>query len=183
MGEPVFRGVDHVALTVSDPVRSRTFYVDVLGFTAAVEQDEGVLCVHKPTGFTLALLHHGPVSDAPFDHELSGLDHLGLLASSRGELEAWAERLRQHDVPHSPITDEPLGSHLNVRDPDGIALEFFAPSAVYEAARADLRTRLYSDEELRAKATELLGLAALADAAGAADASGAATTTAEDGTS
>jgi catechol 2,3-dioxygenase-like lactoylglutathione lyase family enzyme len=156
--QPTFRGVDHLALTVTDVARSRRFYVEVLGFTAVLESEDSVLCVHKGTAFTLGLVRHPQGSAEPFSHLRTGLDHLGLVAADRAELEAWAHRLREYGVGCSEITDETLGHHLNLRDPDGIALELYAPNARYAAARAELRTRPFTDDELRAKAAELLDL-------------------------
>jgi glyoxylase I family protein len=54
------------------------------------------------------------------------MPHLGLVARDRAESEAWAQR---HGVSFSDITDETLGSHLNLRDPDGIPLGLYAPNA------------------------------------------------------
>lgn len=156
--EPTFRGIDHLSLSVTDLLRSRRFYVDVLGFTVVLESPDSVLCVHKGTAFTVGLVRHDGGSAEPFSHLQTGLDHLGLVARDRAELEAWAQRLREHGVEFSDIADEMLGHHLSFRDPDGIALELYAASARYSAARAELRSRPFSDEEVRARAHELLGL-------------------------
>ena len=43
--------------------------------------------------------------------------------NSRG----WVERLDTLGIEHGGIVDESYGSGLSFRDPDGIALEFFAP--------------------------------------------------------
>ena len=45
------------------------------------------------------------------------------------ELETWAGRLTELGVEHGGIVDAGYGSGLSFRDPDGIALEFFAPPA------------------------------------------------------
>jgi hypothetical protein len=49
--------------------------------------------------------------------------------ADRAELEKWACRLDELGVEHGDIKDASYGSGLSFRDPDGIALEFFAPSA------------------------------------------------------
>ena len=69
----------------------------------------------------------------------------------------WEDRLRVAGVPFTPIRDMPLGHHLNFRDPDGIALEFYAPNDVYSAALTELRSRDVTDEEVRETAQRLLG--------------------------
>jgi hypothetical protein len=45
------------------------------------------------------------------------------------ELEDWTARLDGLNIDHSEIVDESYGSGLSFRDPDNIALEFFAPPA------------------------------------------------------
>ena len=49
--------------------------------------------------------------------------------ADRAELEQWARRLDGLGIAHGPIKDAGHGSGLSFRDPDGIALEFFAPPA------------------------------------------------------
>jgi catechol-2,3-dioxygenase len=46
---------------------------------------------------------------------------------NRAELEKWANRLDELGIAHGGIKDAAYGSGLSFRDPDGIALEFFAP--------------------------------------------------------
>ena len=87
----------------------------------------------------------------------TGLDHLGLTAQTREELVAWEQKFRRLGVTFTPIRDEPLGYHLNFRDPDDIALELSAPTEVYAEVLLQLRSRTFSDEEIRQVAV-LLGL-------------------------
>jgi catechol 2,3-dioxygenase-like lactoylglutathione lyase family enzyme len=47
--------------------------------------------------------------------------------AGRAELEYWVTRLGELGIDHGGIVDAPYGSGLSFRDPDGIALEFFAP--------------------------------------------------------
>lgn len=70
---------------------------------------------------------------------------------------AWEERFQELGVPYTHIQDMPLGHHLNFHDPDGIALEFQAPSTTYAAASAELRSRDVSDSEVLATAAEMVG--------------------------
>ncbi len=48
-------------------------------------------------------------------------------ARTRSELEQWASRLDALGIAHGGVVDAPYGSGLSFRDPDNIALEFFAP--------------------------------------------------------
>jgi len=63
----------------------------------------------------------------PFDVTRTGLDHLGLTATSRESLDDWARWLDAHDVPRSAIRDTPaplVGAMFDFVDPDGIQFEF-----------------------------------------------------------
>jgi glyoxylase I family protein len=71
----------------------------------------------------------------------------------------WEQRLRELDVEFTPLRDSELGHHLNLRDPDGIALEFYAPNDRFAAALDELHSRKFSDEDLL-DAAEQLGLGA-----------------------
>ncbi|MBV9832398.1 MAG: VOC family protein [Marmoricola sp.] len=125
-----FAGIDHLALTVSDLNRSEQFYTDVLDFVAIVDFGYGRLCIHPGTGFTIGLMTHENAAPGRFSELVTGLDHLALVAGSRGELEEWQDRLQAAGVEYTPIRDMELGHHLNFRDPDNIALELFAPNEV-----------------------------------------------------
>ncbi|HKA02700.1 MAG TPA: VOC family protein, partial [Acidimicrobiales bacterium] len=56
-----------------------------------------------------------------------GLDHIAFGCADRSELEKWSRRLDELGIAHGEIKDAAYGSGLSFRDPDGIALEFFAP--------------------------------------------------------
>ena len=56
-----------------------------------------------------------------------GLDHVAFGCADRTELEKWARRLDELGIEHEGIKDAHYGSGLSFRDPDGIALELFAP--------------------------------------------------------
>ena len=68
-------------------------------------------------------------AEAAFDERSPGLDHVSFGCSDRAELENWASRLDELGVTHGEVVDAHYGSGLSFRDPDGIALEFFAPPA------------------------------------------------------
>lgn len=150
-------GVDHFALTVTDLDVSQRFYTEVLGFLALLDFGQARVCMHKPTGFTIALMQHPGSTRAPFTELNTGMDHIGFAVASRAELVMWEERFQAAGVTYSAIQDTPLGHHLNFRDPDGIALEFSASSDAYAAALAELQSRDMSDSEVRERAAQLLG--------------------------
>jgi catechol-2,3-dioxygenase len=55
------------------------------------------------------------------------LDHVAFACANRAELEQWESKLNELGVTNGGIVDAPYGSGLSFRDPDNIALEFFAP--------------------------------------------------------
>ena len=132
-----FAGIDHVALTVTDLDVSQRFYTSVLDFVLVMDVGYGRICMHPSTGFTLAMVKHDGAHGGPFTELTTGVDHLGLAASSRDELVAWQERFDENGVTYTPIRDMEMGYHLNFRDPDNIALELSAPNdLLLEARRA-----------------------------------------------
>jgi len=152
-----FAGVGHVALTVTDLDVSQRFYTEVLDFVAVMDVGYGRICVHPATRFTLALLTHDGAVGGPFTELATGLDHLGLTAGSREELEEWQRRFDEHGVEYTPIRDMEMGSHLNFRDPDGIALEFSISNELMEVAFDALAGGQLSREEINAFVAENLG--------------------------
>jgi catechol 2,3-dioxygenase-like lactoylglutathione lyase family enzyme len=152
-----FSGVSHAAFTVTDLDVSERFYTRVLDFVVALDAGYGRVCIHPATGFTLGLIKHEDAYGGRFCELTTGLDHLGLSASSRAELEDWQRRLDELGVSHSPIRDMELGYHLNFRDPDGIALEFDAPNELWIQARQVLATGETTPDRIAAFVTEHLG--------------------------
>jgi len=74
-------------------------------------------------------LHEHPDTDRSdeFDELRPGLDHVSFGCADRAEVEAVLARLDDLGIRHAGIADDALGHGLSVRDPDGIALEFWAP--------------------------------------------------------
>ena len=71
--------------------------------------------------------HVTPVPDEQFSEFRIGLDHVAFGCANRQELEEWVRRLDELGIGHGGIKDSTYGVGLSFRDPDGIALEFFAP--------------------------------------------------------
>ena len=128
---PEFPTITHVALTVTDLDRSVPWYEGLFGTTPVIDEDTGPFrhVVWLLGGHTLVGLHQfpDPVSREPFNERRAGLDHLAFACANRDELAQWEARLRELGVPNGGIVDAPYGSGLSFRDPDNIALEFFAP--------------------------------------------------------
>jgi glyoxylase I family protein len=122
----------HVALTVRDLAVSVPWYEALLGVTPVLDEDTDPdfhHTVYLLTNGTLIGLHqHGtPAPPEQFSEHRVGLDHVGFGCADRAELEAWVARLDELGVSHGGIKDASYGSGISFRDPDGIALELFAP--------------------------------------------------------
>jgi glyoxylase I family protein len=148
---PGFAGIDHLSLTVTDLDVSERFYTEVLDFSVLVDFGYVRSLWHRPTGFFLSLIRHDEGRAGPFSELHPGVDHIGLAAADRDELVAWEDRFRAAGVDFTPIRDMPFGSHLNFRDPDGIALEFMATNAVMAANLQELRERDVPRQEVQAR--------------------------------
>jgi glyoxylase I family protein len=55
-----------------------------------------------------------------------GFGHLTLTVTDLERSEKWVAHLGEIGVESSAIVESPFGLHLHVKDPDGIAIEFFA---------------------------------------------------------
>ena len=124
-----FPAITHVALTVKDLSVSVPWYEALIGAPAVLDEDTGPFRhVVWAIGGTLLGLHEFPEkSDSTFDERQAGLDHLAFGLASRADLEAWEAKLDSLGIKHGGIIDAGYGSGLSFRDPDNLALEFFAP--------------------------------------------------------
>jgi glyoxylase I family protein len=131
---PAFPGIAHIAITVTDLDRSTAWYTRLLGSDPVLDEDETTSNFHHTVyaldGGQLFGLHTHPVTPtSTFDEHQTGLDHVAFGCADRGELAKWEARLNELGITNGGIVDAHYGSGLSFRDPDGIALEFFAPPA------------------------------------------------------
>ena len=134
-------GFSHVRITVTDIARSKAFYDQVFGWPVAVDRsgsvDEpgvkdspadffGGTVYQTPEGKLFGLR---PVGATGFDPDRTGLDHVSFAVASRADLDAAAGMLDERGIAHGGVKDIGVGAILEFRDPDGIALELFAPDA------------------------------------------------------
>jgi catechol-2,3-dioxygenase len=128
---PEFPTITHVALTVTDLDRSVPWYEALFDAKPVLDEDTGPFrhVVWLVGGQTLVGLHQFPdlASGEPFDERRVGLDHLAFACANRAELEQWETRLKDLGIANGGIVNASYGSGLSFRDPDNIALEFFAP--------------------------------------------------------
>lgn len=131
---PSFPALTHIAVTVTDLDRSTSWYSTLFGSDPVLDEDEQIGGFHHTVfaigdGHLFGLHTHAESVASGFDARRAGLDHISFGCADRGELEKWEARLNELDIDHGGIVDAHYGSGLSFRDPDGIALEFFAPPA------------------------------------------------------
>lgn len=126
---PEFPTITHVALTVRDLDKSVPWYEQLFGAQPVLDEDTGPFRhVVWSLGTTLVGLHQFPDGEeAGFNERRPGLDHLAFGCANRDELLQWQKHLDNLGINHGGVIDAPYGSGLSFRDPDNIALEFFAP--------------------------------------------------------
>ena len=126
---PGIQGVGHVSLTVTDLERAAAFYSKLFDAEVIMSGEDAhgplTICASPSIMFGFRI-HSGTSREDRFDPARVGLDHVGFHVDSREELERWKERLDEQGITNSGIEDDQFGAHLNVKDPDNIAIEFFA---------------------------------------------------------
>jgi glyoxylase I family protein len=129
---PTFPPISHVALTVRNLSVSVPWYEDLFDADPVLDEDTEPNFHHTVfmvgNGMLVGLHQHAtPAPAEKFSEFRVGLDHVSFGCADRDELEKWAARLDELGVEHGGIKDASYGSGVSFRDPDGIALEFFAP--------------------------------------------------------
>ena len=129
-----FPPLTHVALTVRDLAVSTPWYGALFDAEPVLDEDTApafhhtVYLLGNGTLFGLHQ-HQQPAPIERFSEFRVGLDHVAFGCADRDELEKWSRRLDELEIDHDGIKDAHYGSGISFRDPDGIALEFFAPPA------------------------------------------------------
>ncbi|WJG09823.1 VOC family protein [Aliiglaciecola sp. LCG003] len=125
------KGFHHVAIICSDYLRSKTFYVDILGFSVLAEhyreeRESYKLDLALSDGSQIELFSFPSPPPRPSNPEARGLRHLAFKVES---VEDFCKFLEQEGVPTEKIRiDAYTGKAFNFfTDPDGLPLE------VYEA--------------------------------------------------
>jgi glyoxylase I family protein len=128
-----FPPVTHVAVTVRDLAVSRPWYQRLFGSDPVLDEDTDPDFHHVVwlvSGTLFGIHQHGtPAPAEEFSEFHVGLDHVSFGLPDHAALEAWQGRLDELGITHGEIKDAHYGSGISFRDPDGIALELFAPPA------------------------------------------------------
>ncbi len=122
----------HVAVTVRDLTISVPWYAALFDADPVIDEDTDPDLHHTVfligNGTLIGLHQHKrPAPKEQFSEFHVGLDHVAFGCTDRAEVETWADRLDELGIEHGGIKDASYGSGVSFRDPDGIALEFFAP--------------------------------------------------------
>jgi len=122
-------GLSHLQLLVSNVAASAKWYSAVLGLVPfADDADIGYVALQHRGGRFVVVLTKAPASGAgPTEPARHGLDHLAFAVPDGAALEAWAAHLVEVGIDHAGVVLEGGHPSLQLRDPDGIALELVAP--------------------------------------------------------
>jgi glyoxylase I family protein len=127
-GAPI-TGLSHVQLLVSDVGASARWYRTVLGLGLLAEDlDIGYVALRHRDAKVVIVLTSAPdaghTSPPPANQ---ALDHLAFAVPDGDFLGAWAEHLSELGIDHAGVVLEGGHPSLQLRDPDGIAIELVAP--------------------------------------------------------
>ena len=119
-------GLSHVQLLVSDVESSARWYRTALGLVPlADDPDIGYVALQHREARVVVVLTRGlgPRGGSPAEV----LDHLAFAVPDGDALGAWAEHLTSVGVEHAGVALENGHPSLQLRDPDGVAIELVAP--------------------------------------------------------
>jgi len=119
-------GLSHVQLNVTDPEASAAWYSAALGLEPfAADPAIGYVALrHRAARLVVVLTRR--TGDAP-DHDAGVLDHLAFAVPEGDSLEDWAAHLTRIGIDHPGVVPENGNPSLQLRDPDGTAVELVAP--------------------------------------------------------
>jgi len=134
-------GLSHVQLSVSDVGASAEWYSAALGLEPFAEDLDGGYVALRHRGARLVIVltarseaatGQGPRDRLVGSSALGGesLDHLAFAVPDADTLCAWADHLTTMGVEHAGVVPENGNPSLQLRDPDGIAIELVAPGPV-----------------------------------------------------
>ena len=120
MKSPVL-GFSHLQLCVRNVRSSVDWYCAALGMEVMSEHGDVVALRHREARLVIVVSLGEP------DVAHSPIDHLAFAVADGPTLEAWASHLREIGLTVPEIVDELGKPSLQLRDPDGNAVELVAP--------------------------------------------------------
>ena len=136
-GPAPITGLSHVQLLVSDVSASAAWYSLVLGLDSYAEDiDIGYVALRHRDARLVVVLTADP--DLPAQDDDGGgpnrpdarrgrLDHLAFAVPDGNTLRTWADHLIDAGIDHAGVVTENGNPSLQLRDPDGVAIELVAP--------------------------------------------------------
>jgi catechol-2,3-dioxygenase len=121
MRSPVL-GFSHLQLNARDVRASVAWYCAALGMEVMSEHGDVVALRHREARLVIV------VSSGEPDVDHSPIDHLAFAVADGPTLEAWASHLRELGLKVPAVVDELGKPSLQLRDPDGNAVELVAPA-------------------------------------------------------
>ncbi|MBU3701009.1 MAG: VOC family protein [Acidimicrobiia bacterium] len=121
MDAPV-TGFSHLQLRVRDVPACVDWYCAVLGMEVMSEHGDVVALRSRAARMVIV------VSPGDPDVDRSPIDHVAFAVPDGPTLEAWAAELRTRGLDVPSIVDESGTPSLQLRDPDGNAVELVAPA-------------------------------------------------------
>ena len=119
-------GLSHVQLRVTDVVASAEWYAKALGLEPfQADPAIGYVALRHPGAQVVIVLTTD--SEGTWSPDGGALDHLAFAVSDGATLEAWADHLTAVGIDHSGVVPENGNPSLQLRDPDGTAVELVAP--------------------------------------------------------
>jgi glyoxalase family protein len=119
-------GLSHVQLNVTDVAASAAWYSTVLGLEPfSADPAIGYIALrHRDAALVIVLTRR---EDPAPDPGSAVLDHLAFAVPDGAILEDWADRLQDAGIGHDGVVSENGNPSLQLRDPDGTAVELVAP--------------------------------------------------------
>ena len=126
-GAPI-TGLSHVQLLVSDVGESARWYAAALGLVPFAEDlDVGYVALQHRASRIVVVLTHGARTGERTSERVGSLDHLAFAVPDGDSLAAWASHLTEAGITHAGVVLENGHPSLQLRDPDGNAIELVAP--------------------------------------------------------
>ena len=128
---PKITGIAHVELSVSDLDASVAWYCRLLGARdvwRGRNDERGITAcaiLEPETRTVIAFTQHDAIEGGPFTPRRTGLDHLSFRVADEAAIDAWRRHLDELGIAHDAVDEQGPAVTLNLRDPDGIALEFY----------------------------------------------------------
>ncbi|ROQ38237.1 catechol 2,3-dioxygenase-like lactoylglutathione lyase family enzyme [Frondihabitans sp. PhB188] len=125
---PEFSGYAHVAITVTDHAKSLPFYEIVFETKPVgeiVTDDFDRKIFPAGGGQIFGVTEYTQKKAGRFDPLVPGLDHVSFAVPSGSDVVRIQNRLADAGIP-GDLVEVDYGTVLNIKDPDGNAIEFFA---------------------------------------------------------